>query len=84
MSKNKSERNIERINLLKEKFRHLSTETIAARLTNFSKSNDISIAYKEILKERGIEDYLSVIIQAKSEIENGEALNVVNPTSEIP
>jgi hypothetical protein len=62
MRKNKSERDIEQINLLKEKFRHLGTETIAARLTNFRKSNNISIAYKQILKERGVEDYLSEII----------------------
>lgn len=61
MSKSKTEYSIQRINALKEKFQHLSTETIASRLTNFNKTNDIVIAYKQILKERGIDDYLSVI-----------------------
>jgi len=46
----KIQRQREHIAYLKESFRHLSTDTIARRLTNFSRSNDISIAYKELLK----------------------------------
>jgi len=61
MKTSKTQRNIERISQLKEEFRHLSTEKIASRLTNFNKTNDIVIAYKEILKERGIDDYLSAL-----------------------
>ena len=61
MGKIKSEHNIQRINAFKEKFQHLDTETIAARLTNFNITNDRVIAYKQILKDRGINDYLSVI-----------------------
>ncbi|AYL97761.1 hypothetical protein [Mucilaginibacter celer] len=61
MRKNKTQQELERIFLLKERFRHLSTEVIVLRLTNFNKTNEIVIAYKEILKERGIDDYLSVI-----------------------
>jgi hypothetical protein len=61
MKTSKTQSSIERINKLKEELRHLSTEVIALRLTNFSKTNDIVIAYKEILKERSIDDYLSVL-----------------------
>lgn len=61
MRKNKTQQELERIFLLKERFRHLSTEVIVLRLTNFNKTNEIVIAYKEILKERGIDDYLSVL-----------------------
>ena len=64
MKTSKTQRNIERANELKEQLQHLSTEVIASRLTNFNKTNDIVIAYKQILKERGIEDYLSVLKQA--------------------
>jgi len=61
MKSSKTRRKIERISQLKDNFRHLSTEEIVSRLTNFNKTNDIVIAYKEILKERGIDDYLSVL-----------------------
>ena len=61
MKTTKTQRNIERINELKERFQHLSTEVIVTRLTNFNKTNDIITAYKQILKERGIDDYLSVL-----------------------
>lgn len=64
MKTNKTQRNIERISQFTEKFRHLSTEVIASRLTNFNTTNDIVIAYKVILKERGIDDYLSVLSQS--------------------
>ncbi|WP_259066782.1 hypothetical protein HDF24_21315 [Mucilaginibacter sp. X4EP1] len=60
MSKTKTQQSLERIDKLKERFQHLSTELIAQRLTNFNKTNDIAIAYKQVLKERGIDDYLSV------------------------
>jgi FMN-dependent NADH-azoreductase len=61
MGKSKTQNNIQRIEELKEKFRHLDTSVIASRLTNFNRSNSISIAYKQILKERGIDDYLSIL-----------------------
>ena len=61
MKTSKTQREIERVNELKERFRYFSTETIASRLTNFNKTNSIVIAYKEVLKERGIDDYLSVL-----------------------
>jgi len=61
MGKNKTERKLEGINALKERFQHLTSETIASRLTNFNKTNEIVIAYKQILKERDIDDYLSII-----------------------
>jgi len=54
----KSQRQRENIENLKEEFRHLETDVIVRRLLNFSKSNDTSIAYKELLKERGVDDYL--------------------------
>jgi hypothetical protein len=54
----KSQRQRENIENLKEEFRHLETDVIVKRLMNFSRSNDISMAYKELLKERGIDDYL--------------------------
>ncbi len=57
----KNQRQIEKINKLKEEFNHLSSEVIARRLANFSRSNEISIAYKQILKERGIEDFLTFL-----------------------
>jgi hypothetical protein len=63
MKKSKNQRDIESLNVLKEKFEHLSNETIARRLMNFSRSNNISIAYTQILKERGVNDYLSVLEQ---------------------
>ncbi|MCJ8209100.1 hypothetical protein MUY27_05230 [Mucilaginibacter sp. RS28] len=55
---NKTTGSFERIKNLKEQFQHLSSEKLAKRLLNFRESNDISIAYKQILKERGIDDYL--------------------------
>jgi len=61
MATSKKQHNIEHIDKLKEKFRSLSSDTIASRLTNFNKTNDIVIAYKQILKERGIDDYLSIV-----------------------
>ncbi|BAU53800.1 hypothetical protein MgSA37_01971 [Mucilaginibacter gotjawali] len=61
MKTNKTQRNIKHLNELKERFQHLSTEIIATRLTNFNKTNDIVIAYKQILKERGVYDYLTVL-----------------------
>ena len=61
MKTNKTQRNIEHLNELKERFQHLSTEVIATRLTNFNKTNDIVIAYKQNLKERGVDDYLAVL-----------------------
>ena len=57
----KNQRQIEKINKLKEEFHNLSSEVIARRLANFSGSNEISIAYKQILKERGIEDFLTLL-----------------------
>jgi hypothetical protein len=63
MKTSKNQRNIEHINKLKEQFQHLSTEVIASRLTNFNKTNDIAIAYKQILKERGFDDYLAALNQ---------------------
>ncbi len=63
MKKSKNQRDIESLNILKDKFEHLSSETIARRLMNFSRSNNISIAYTQILKDRGINDYLSVLEQ---------------------
>jgi len=65
MSKSKTQRTIEHIETLKEKYHHLDTLTIASRLTNFNKTNDIALAYKQILKERGIEDYLTIVNQSK-------------------
>ena len=57
MSKSKTQQQLDKIDALKQRFQQLSTETIIARLTNFSRSNEISIAYKEVLKDRGINDY---------------------------
>jgi hypothetical protein len=57
----KTQTDIQHIEELKEKFRYLDTFVIASRLTNFSRSNNLSIAYKQILKERGIDDYLSIL-----------------------
>jgi len=59
MGINKTQLSTERLNKLKERFQNLSTEIIISRLTNFSKTNEIATAYKQILKERGIDDYLS-------------------------
>jgi hypothetical protein len=61
MRKSKNQRDTESINTLKEKFEYLDTETIARRLMNFSLSNNISIAYKQILRNRGIDDYWLVL-----------------------
>jgi hypothetical protein len=61
MIKNKKAQKFEDLKKAKERFRGLSTETIARRLTNFNKTNTIATAYKEILKERGIDDYLSAL-----------------------
>jgi len=58
---NKSQQSFEKVEKLKDRFRHLSSEGIASRLLNFNKSNDTAVAYKQILKERGIDDYLSFI-----------------------
>lgn len=63
---NKSQQNFERREDLKKRFRHLSSESIASRLLNFSKSNDIAVAYKQILKERDIDDYLIYIDSLKN------------------
>jgi len=63
---NKSQLNFEKIEKLKERFQHLSSETITSRLLNFNKSNDIAVAYKHILKERGIDDYLIYIESLKN------------------
>ena len=63
---NKSQLNFEKIEKLKERFQHLSSETITLRLLNFNKSNDIAVAYKQILKERGIDDYLIYIESLKN------------------
>ena len=57
----KNRRQIEKINKLKEEFNHLSSEIIARRLANFSASNTISIAYKQILNKRGIDDFLTFV-----------------------
>lgn len=54
----KIQRQRENIENLKDEFRHLGTDKIVKRLMNFSRSNDTSVAYKELLRERGIEDYL--------------------------
>ena len=54
----KNQRQRENIENLKEEFRHLDTDVIVRRLINFRGSNDFSIAYKEMLKERGVDDYL--------------------------
>jgi hypothetical protein len=62
MSKTKSQQQLERINALKDRFEHLETEVIVARLTNFNRSNDIAKAYKEVLKGRGIDDYFEKTI----------------------
>ena len=61
MKAKKTEQLIEKINKLKEEFHNLSSEVIAIRHVNFSRSNEISIAYKQILKERGIEDLLNLL-----------------------
>lgn len=61
MKASKTQHKIKHLNKLKEQFQHLSTEVIVLRLTNFNKTNEIVIAYKQILKERGIDDYLSVL-----------------------
>jgi len=63
MKTSKTHVKIEKINKLKEHLQHLTTEVIASRLTNFNKTNEIVIAYKQILKERGIDDYLSILKQ---------------------
>lgn len=65
MRKSKNQRDIESIEALKERFYHLSSELIASRLIKFSKSNNISIAYKQILKDRGINDYLIFLTASK-------------------
>ncbi len=62
MNKSKSQRSFENINATKERLQHLSTETIISRLTNFNKSNDVVIAYKQILKDRGINDYFEKVV----------------------
>lgn len=62
MRKSKNQRDIESVNVLKEEFGHLSSERIARILLNFSRSNKYSVAYKQILKDRGIDDYLTVLI----------------------
>jgi hypothetical protein len=67
MQKSKTQRNLHHISKLKERFQGLSSEVIASRLTNFNKTNDIVIAYKEILNERGIEDYLAFLNLSKSD-----------------
>ena len=54
----KIQRQRENIENLKDEFRHLDTDVIVKRLMNFSRSNDTSVAYKELLRERRIEDYL--------------------------
>ena len=61
MKVDKNQRQIEKINKLIAEFNHLSSEVIASRLANFSRSNEISIAYKQILKERGIDDFLTML-----------------------
>lgn len=63
---NKSQQSFETIENLKEQFQHLSSESIASRLLNFSKSNDIAVAYKQILNERGIADYLIFLESLRS------------------
>jgi hypothetical protein len=63
MSRSKSQQSFEKISALKQQFHHLSTETIVSRLTNFNKSNDIVIAYKQIIKDRGINDYFEKVVQ---------------------
>ncbi|EHQ30395.1 hypothetical protein Mucpa_6339 [Mucilaginibacter paludis DSM 18603] len=63
---NKSQQSFERIEKAKERFQHLSSERTASRLLNFSRSNDIAVAYKQILKERGIDDYLIYIDSLKN------------------
>jgi hypothetical protein len=67
MSKSKAQNSSEHMANLVERFQYLPSENIASRLVNFNKSNDISIAYKQILKERGIDDYLSFINSFKSQ-----------------
>ena len=62
MRKSKSQQQLARINSLKERLEHLSTETIVLRLTNFNKLNDIVAAYKQILKDRGINDYFEKVV----------------------
>ena len=57
----KNQRQIEKINKLKEEFNHLSSEVIARRLANFSSSNETWMSYKKILKERGIDDFLNLL-----------------------
>jgi hypothetical protein len=61
MKVDKNRRQIEKINKLKEEFNHLSSEVIASRLANFSGSNPISIANKQILNKRGIDDFLTFV-----------------------
>ncbi len=54
---NKKQHDQERIELLKERFQNLSTEKILLRLTDFNTTNEFVIAYKQILKDRDINDY---------------------------
>jgi len=61
MSRNKTDLHFAHIEELKNQFRNLTTEVIVSRLTNFNKTNNIVLAYKQILKERGIDDYLSAL-----------------------
>ncbi len=58
---NKKQHDQERIELLKERFQNLSTEKILLRLTDFNTTNEFVIAYKQILKDRDINDYYDEI-----------------------
>ena len=55
---NKRETKQERIRVFKERFETYSTEKILKWLTNMNTTKEAAIAYKQVLKERGITDYL--------------------------
>lgn len=59
MNRSKRDNNLRRIKVFKERFEKLSTERILHRLTHSGLSHESTIAYKQVLEERGITDYLS-------------------------
>ncbi|NHA06459.1 hypothetical protein G7092_21805 [Mucilaginibacter sp. HC2] len=59
MSKSKRDNNLQRIKVFKDRFEKLSTEKIINRLTHIGLTHEAAIAYKQVLEERGIDDYLS-------------------------
>jgi len=49
----KRDRDLQRVEVFKERFRHLDSEKIRKRLTSLSLVKEAAIALKEVLKDRG-------------------------------